>query len=282
MPGLKPDIADRDRGPAFAGARKLKRQIMACRAFSQKNMILTWSNTALVRAIAFVRWLRVGARIRLRGALNLDISEVDKWLWHRGDQKHLLDHSLKQADVVLEIGGYLGNWSSALTKQNKCKLIIFEPVKAFCQVLEVRFKDHNNVEICSYGLSDSDGTVIVRVAGDASTAIADRRIPRTSITETIVVRDIATVFREKSLNDVALVQMNIEGAEYDLLIHMLKHDLIRKCAFLQIQFHLIGPESLSKRESIRSSLSETHTLEYDYPFVWEAWRRKQEATDVRS
>jgi hypothetical protein len=36
------------------------------------------------------------------------------------------------------------------------------------------------------------------------------------------------------------------------------------------------PNAIAEREEIRRRLEETHTLSYDYPFVWESWRRKSE------
>ena len=64
----------------------------------------------------------------------------------------------------------------------------------------------------------------------------------------------------------------VEGAEYDLLDHMLNTAITNCIEDLQIQFHQFVTDAEKRHEVIRSRLLQTHHLTYDYEFVWENWR----------
>jgi hypothetical protein len=55
---------------------------------------------------------------------------------------------------------------------------------------------------------------------------------------------------------------------------MLDTDLVVRCTDLQIQFHDFVPGAVAQRAALHKGLSRTHRLTYDYPFVWENWRRR--------
>ena len=88
--------------------------------------------------------------------------------------------------------------------------------------------------------------------------------------------DIAAVDRvwsEMQLDNVDLMKINIEGAEFPLLEKMIKMDLLRRVDCFMIQFHEWHPGAYSRRRKIRTELSKTHRLVWDYHFVWEKWVR---------
>jgi hypothetical protein len=69
--------------------------------------------------------------------------------------------------------------------------------------------------------------------------------------------------------------MNVEGAEFLILPHILKNKkIIEIIENIQIQFHTFYPNAKQLRDEIRSKLSETHIEEWNYPFVWESWKLK--------
>jgi hypothetical protein len=71
---------------------------------------------------------------------------------------------------------------------------------------------------------------------------------------------------------VDLMKVNIEGAEFDLLDHMLEKGCMPMIGNLQVQFHRFVPNAPSRRRTLRSSLKLTHELTYEFYFVWENWR----------
>ena len=69
------------------------------------------------------------------------------------------------------------------------------------------------------------------------------------------------------------MKINIEGGEYAVLERMMETGIIGKCGELQIQFHEWYPEARALREKIVKSLSLSHYRTWNYPFVWENWKR---------
>jgi hypothetical protein len=70
-----------------------------------------------------------------------------------------------------------------------------------------------------------------------------------------------------------LLKVNIEGAEYDVLNHMIGAGLHKRIKNIQVQFHQIDgvPYGVWYKE-IEKHLSLTHTRTWHYPFCWESWQ----------
>lgn len=78
----------------------------------------------------------------------------------------------------------------------------------------------------------------------------------------------------EQFNEIALLKINIEGGEYDLLTHIIDRGHISRIKHLQVQFHLIeGQRSEEHYDLVVDSLKDTHESEWRYPFCWESWRR---------
>ncbi len=219
----------------------------------------------LERLKPIVRSIRYG--IRKHVVRNADV--FDEWFHDRGDETLILEHSLDSDSVVFEVGGYKGNWSSKIISRYNPNIYIFEPVRTFHQELVARFKDQPKVRTYHYGLSDGDERIEFGVHSDASGQFAP-----SSSREFIDLKDICAVVVEHHLSEIYLIQINIEGSEYRLLDRMIESRLTECCRIIQVQFHKNVPDAEARRNKIRNQLSETHTLIYDYPFVWEAWKRK--------
>ena len=70
-----------------------------------------------------------------------------------------------------------------------------------------------------------------------------------------------------------LMKINIEGAEYDLLEHLIENKFVENIKDIQVQFHDFVPNAEARMKNIQAGLSKTHYLTYQYPFVWENWRK---------
>jgi hypothetical protein len=47
---------------------------------------------------------------------------------------------------------------------------------------------------------------------------------------------------------------------------------------IQVQFHDFVPDAEHRMRRIQQALEATHDLTFEYPFVWENWRRKSTPT----
>jgi FkbM family methyltransferase len=200
--------------------------------------------------------------------------EAARWFRDRGDASLRLDYPLTAASVVLDCGGFEGDWAAAIHRRYGCRVCVFEPVPSFLSRLDERFSGQPSVQCFGYGLHSRNERARLRLDGNASSMFA----PAAAASEQgqwqdVDLRDVAEVLPELGLQDLALVKINIEGGEYELLERLIATGLVGRIEHLQIQFHRFVPDAVQRRERIRAQLGLTHTLSYDYTFIWESWRR---------
>ncbi len=192
-----------------------------------------------------------------------------RWIRDRGDDTLRLDYPLGPESVVLDVGGYNGDWAAHIHERYRCRVYVFEPVPEFCERIRVRFRGVGAVQVFNYGLSDADATMPISLSADGSSVFHQSRQHID-----IHLRDIEVVLRELGIGDIDLIKMNIEGGEYALLDRMLSKGIAPRCRDIQIQFHNFVPDAEKLRLDLRERLSRTHELTYDYYFIWENWRLK--------
>jgi hypothetical protein len=129
-----------------------------------------------------------------------------------------------------------------------------------------RFVGCHQVRIANVAVGARSGTVRLGVGGDASGLFH----ASASAFEEVTIVPIAQVLNELPQIDL----INVEGAEYEILDSILDLQLQHRLGDIQIQFHSVVPEAEARREAIRRQLERTHQLTYDFPFVWESWRRR--------
>lgn len=195
---------------------------------------------------------------------------VRQWFNDRGDDELLAKHDLNSGSVVVDIGGYTGAWSAKINDIYSPRLFVLEPVGQFLTVLKEKFSGHPNVKVCGYGLGAA-GSYDIYVQGDGSSMFTGSD---TGTKETITIKSIDAFIAETGIDRIDLLQMNIEGAEYDLMDMLLEHPLLKRINRMQIQYHLTVDNFEQRRARIRERLADTHLQTFNYPFVWEGWQRR--------
>jgi FkbM family methyltransferase len=186
------------------------------------------------------------------------------WYRDRGDETLSLDYALTEKSLVFEVGGYEGLWASKIVQKYDPYMHIFEPVKNFYETIANRFRDNQKVGVFNVGLTDHNGIAPFILDGD-------RTHSESAAIEMFQMRDIAEIIDQP----IDLININIEGGEYQLLQRMLDSDAVTLCRNIQIQFHDDYPNCVELRNQIREKLAGTHVEIYNYPFVWEAWTLRE-------
>jgi len=177
------------------------------------------------------------------------------------------DYPLSSESIVVDFGGYKGEWAQKIWGKYKCHIYIFEPLSEFFEQMKEKFRDNPKIHLYNFGISDTDGTELISIDGVSSSQfVGNRKIK-------VKFRNVDKVFKELGLTKINLLKLNIEGGEFKVLPKMIEAGLIDKCDDLQVQFHRFYPNSEKLREEIRSKLLETHQLTYDYPFFFENYRK---------
>jgi FkbM family methyltransferase len=216
---------------------------------------------------------RVNARFRRWTQTERSSAERQKqarkeWGRSKGDLSYRLDYDLRPDSVVLDLGGYEGQWASDIYARYRCKIHIFEPVPRYAEFIEKRFSRNPDVELHRYGLAAHAGEVAFAVDGASSSAYLTGVLS----TQRVQMRAVEEFFSSVETERIDLMKINIEGAEYDLLDRMLELRLHLRVRDLQIQFHNFVPAAEERAEAIARQLSASHELTYKFYFVWENWR----------
>lgn len=211
-----------------------------------------------------------GLGVRVSEWLSPPLPSLREWRQADGDKTMRLDYDLSPDAVVLDVGGYEGQWASDIVARYGCRIHVFEPVQEYASRIARRFERNPLVTVHPFGLSVCDERIRARLAGDSTSHVRDR--PGEDIE--IELRSTDAVFRDLGLEQVDLMKLNIEGAEYALLDHLIETGLIHRIADLQVQFHDIGVDSAKEVDRLRRRLAATHEPTFVFDFVWENWRRR--------
>ena len=199
------------------------------------------------------------------------LSEKRVISWHEvnGDRTLRLNYDLSENDVVLDVGGYEGQWASDIFAMYGCRIHIFEPVPEFADAIRKRFARNPKLSIHNFGLSSSDQIIKLHLAGASSSRY---RADGPLINAKLV--DVAGFLERSGIREIHLMKINIEGGEYDLLERIISTGTVSNIRNIQIQFHDFVPDALKRVSGIRDVLALTHRPTYQYDFVWESWQAK--------
>ena len=205
-------------------------------------------------------------RIFFRAIAGDDNARSLLW-WRLGRRDRLLfEHRLQQGDLVYDVGGYRGDWTWGMMGKYSCEYHVFEPHPEAFRNLAERFARHPDVTLHEFALGGANGRASLSSAAEGSSIVSNRSDRSIDVGLVDVCQHLSSDGRK-----VALMKLNIEGSEYDLLEKLLKSDMRYRVQSMLIQFHLQGPASKARYASIAESLTETHRLSWRYAFLWELW-----------
>ncbi len=188
--------------------------------------------------------------------------------------KHLLHEAeLGPDSVVIDVGAYTGGWAQHIVDRYDPVIYAFEPNPDSFAQLAQKAASNPKLNAIPYGLGDEDLSVDFTLNGTGSSMFEDREKHSDAPRIKVDIAAIDRVWSELQFDNVDLMKINIEGAEFPLLEKMIQVDLLRRVACFMIQFHEWHPGAYSRRRKIRKELSKTHRLVWDYHFVWEKWVR---------
>jgi FkbM family methyltransferase len=197
--------------------------------------------------------------------------EVARWLRDKGDEELRLDYPLTKESIVFDLGGYHGDFASAIHDRYGCKVYIFEPVPEFHQKCVTRFLGNKKIVCLNFGLSSSDNWLDIGIAENASSFSSPHA---KGAMQRVQVRSIVDCIYDQGIDRIDLMKINIEGGEFDVLPAIIESGDIRKVQYLQVQFHNFVDNAAKQRAVIRSQFENTHTEMWSYDFVWESWKLK--------
>lgn len=201
--------------------------------------------------------------------INVDYNVANLWFKDHGDYTHSINYDLDQNSVVMDFGGYTGVWAQRIIDKYNPYVYIIEPVPNLYLQLVDKFKNNKKVKVLNVGVSNKDEEVLFYLNDDQTSRHVQKG-------QTIIVptNTVDSILKSFNLTHINLLQINIEGDEYSVLEYMFKNNIIEKFENIQIQFHLGIDGDVKRRDMIRNNfVSLGYVLNFDYPFVWESWKK---------
>jgi hypothetical protein len=107
-------------------------------------------------------WTRLANRLllRLQYWIERDANRRQflRWWLDNPDEERRYAYALGPDSLVLDLGGFRGDWTREIGRRNQSQVHVFKPVPSFAADLERQFALEPRVRVHPFGLSDRDGT----------------------------------------------------------------------------------------------------------------------------
>jgi FkbM family methyltransferase len=225
-------------------------------------------------------WVRRPLKRFVNAATEARRSDRDRralaWIAGGNDRTLRQEYDLGPQSLVFDLGGYEGQWASDIVARYLCHVQVFEPVVAMADGIRQRFAGNQLVEVHDFGLGPATTGATIWLDGDSSSVVraAPPRTNSQQLAEEVRLVMFEDFIQERGISAIDLMKINIEGAEYELLEHLLDTGAVDVIGNIQVQFHDFVPDAERRMRDIQSGLARTHDLTYQSLFVWENWRRR--------
>jgi len=186
------------------------------------------------------------------------------WASAQGDKTMRLEYPLGPGDVVVDADGGDGQWASDIVARYGSTVHVFEPLPGLAETIGARLGANPLIKLHAATLGQVDGEVEIS-AGGGQTPQAKLRVQAIGP---------QSLFARGHFEEIALLKISLGGREYDFLDTLLSAGLMSRVRDLQVQFSDFGPDATTRLQAVQRLLRETHEITYQYPFLWESWRRK--------
>ncbi len=192
--------------------------------------------------------------------------------YRNGGQELLYDLPVSTGSLVIDAGGYEGEWTAKMIVRYGCRSEIYEPFPHYADHCKSLYA--NNAMVCVHAAALGGSARITKFSFAANGTSEFRRGTRDAEIIEAPVDDISLVLDALGGEPIACLKLNIEGGEYEVLERLISTNQITRCNSLLIQFHP-QPEGWEPRlKNIVAHLRATHERKWYYPMVWEKWVKR--------
>ena len=183
---------------------------------------------------------------------------------------------LDEEDLVIDAGGYEGEWTAGILTRYGCHSEVFEPVPSFAEHCRIQYRHNARVRVHQAALGGSNRTTQFTLAENGTSEFRrpadatqfEARVQ--AISDVLSTLDAAQRIQPGAVA-VGVLKLNIEGGEYEVLESLLETGSITRMRCLLIQFHRQPADYEQRYAAIVEGLQATHKRVWGFPMVWEKW-----------
>ena len=179
------------------------------------------------------------------------------------------EYDLTPDSLVIDAGGFEGNWFSEIFRRYGCWIDVYEPSYRHHMICSIAAFDLGATAQCRIrpfhaGLGGSARSEKFKVSGDGSGVFAPE-----GRDEVVDIWDASTCLTGMNIS---VLKLNIEGMEYEVLESLIDAGDISKIKNIQCQFHNCVPNWEDRYHNLCKELGKTHEQEWDSAPIWTNWR----------
>lgn len=187
----------------------------------------------------------------------ITLNENSLAAWQYENLEHIrYEYDLNPESLVIDLGAYKGEWANEIHARYGCQVVVVEPTEY------IRDYKHGPIVNKAAGTHNGKTSFGGRAYYSSTFEAGDHEYECFDINPLL-----------ESFTEIDLLKINIEGAEYDLLQHIICAGLHTRIKNIQVQFHQIAGVPFEKwYNDIAGKLNVTHKTIWRYPFCWESWQ----------
>jgi FkbM family methyltransferase len=187
--------------------------------------------------------------------ITLHPESLDTWQRLRLERLRY-EYDLNPQSIVIDLGAYRGEWANEIYARYGCKVAVVEPTEYI--------RDYQHGQIINKAVGTHNGKISFggRAYYSSIFESGDHEYECFDVNKLL-----------EQYPSIDLLKINIEGAEYDILSHIIGAGLHTRINNIQVQFHQISGVPYEKwYGEIESKLKLTHYTTWKYSYCWENWQ----------
>ena len=173
------------------------------------------------------------------------------------------EYALTPESLVVDCGGYEGQFARTIHRRYGCRVWVFEPV-FHATLIETLADVYPKVRVFPVGLGTRNASVELKIKGNMTGEFAEGDPVTATLWDAV-----------DALNEpTALLKLNCEGAEFAILEAILERGNPTLYDDIQVQPHPGVPDCEARWNRIHDRLTVTHELTFHEPWCWSNYRIK--------
>lgn len=179
------------------------------------------------------------------------------------------DYPLTKDSVVIDAGGYEGNFANLINEKYGCRVIVLEPVREFWMRIQERFAQRPEMVVLNVGIAGTSRKEKFGIKGDMSGITQTGAEAQTDVTLMGIdeLMQLPWLFNRQ----VDLLKLNIEGCEFEVLEAILAAGMDVRFKHIQVQPHSVVPHASERWHGIRNRLLMNFRITSEDPNLDTGW-----------
>jgi len=172
--------------------------------------------------------------------------------------------------LVIDIGGYKGEYTERVSKRFDCKVIIFEPDPELFSFLLNKFQVFPKMEIHGIAVGKPEGWRDLYLSWGRLGNSFYKEWAKSDKSVKVPVVSLVNFMRDNKIKKADILKVNCEGAEYEIMDDLIENNMLDCFNEILIQFH--KTEHKSKRKALEAKLAEKFIKVHNYKI--DLWQKK--------